>query len=79
MNQKNGLGNGEFGQFTFLDMVSLMSFFLTLMNLNENLSQNDKQDILENLSNRSDLLLKEIHEHLQNQDEKIDKILEVIT
>ena len=79
MNQRNGLGNGEFGQFTFLDIVSLMSFFLSVMNLNENLSQNDKQELAENLSNKADLLLKEIHGHLQDQDEKIDKILEVIT
>ena len=79
MNQRNGLGNGEFGQFTFLDIVSLMSFFLSIMNLNENLSQNDKQELVENLSNKAELLLKEIHGHLQKQDEKIDKILEVIT
>ena len=74
MNQ--GLGSGEFGQFTFLDMVSITSFLVGIMNLNENLTQGDKQDILSELSNKADVLLKEIHAHLEEQDRKIDLILE---
>lgn len=74
MNQ--GLGSGEFGQFTFLDMVSITSFLVGIMNLNENLTQGDKQDILSELSNKADALLKEIHAHLEEQDKKIDLILE---
>ena len=71
-----GLGSGENGQFTFLDSVSLISFFIGLMNLNENLTQGDKQELMEELSNKADVLLKEIHSHLEEQDCKIDKILE---
>ena len=72
-------GSGNNGQFTFLDIISLMSFCISLMNLNENLSQGDKQDILENFSRNADFLLDEIHTHLDNQDKKIDQILEVLT
>lgn len=70
-----GLGTGEYGQFTFLDMVSITSFLVGILNLNENLTQGDKQDILSELSNKADILLKEIHTHLAKQDKKIDLIL----
>ena len=70
-----GIGTGDNGQLTFLDYISLMSFFIGLMNLDENLSQGDKQDILSELSNKADILLREIHAHLQRQDEKLDMIL----
>ena len=70
-----GLGSGDNGEFTFLDLVSLCSFIIGLMNLNENLTQGDKQDIQDDLSKKADLLLKEIHQHLTEQDSKIDMIL----
>lgn len=63
-------------QFTYLDILNIMSFCISLMNLNENLSQGDKQDILENFSRNADFLLEEIHGHLTEQDKKIDKLLE---
>jgi hypothetical protein len=69
------MGSGENGQFTFLDMLNLISFMIGMMNLNENLTQGDKQDLLENFSQKADYLLNEIHSHLQEQDMKIDKIL----
>ena len=74
-----GLGNGENGQFTFLDTINLISFMIGIMNLNENLTQGDKQDLLKTFSQKADDLLNEIHSHLQSQDEKIDKILEEIS
>ena len=70
-----GLGSGEYGQFTFLDTVSLTSFLIGVMNLSENLTQGDKQDILSEFSNKADILLKEIHTHLEEQDKKIDLIV----
>ena len=73
-----GLGSGENGQLTFLDTVNLISFMIGLMNLNENLTQGDKQDLLETFSQKADDLLNEIHSHLKQQDIKIDRILEEI-
>ena len=75
----NGLGNGENGQFTFLDTINLISFFIGMMNLNENMTQGDKQELMKELSKKSDLLLKEIHAHLKDQDKKIESILEVLS
>lgn len=74
-----GLGSGENGQFTFLDTISLISFMIGIMNLNENLTQGDKQELMEEFSRKADVLLNEIHGHLADQDNKIDKILEEIS
>jgi hypothetical protein len=75
----NGLGSGNFGQLTFLDFINLLSFFIAIMNLNENMTQGDKQELQEDLSKKADLLLKEIHGHLEAQDIKINKILEELS
>lgn len=74
-----GAGSGPDGQFTFLDMVNLLSFLIGTMNLEENLTQGDKQDLMKEFSEKADYLLKEINQHLQKQDEKIDKILEELS
>ena len=73
------LGSGPDDQFTFLDMVSLLSFLIGTANLQENLTQGDKQDLMETFSKKADDLLKEIHRHLKEQDNKIDKILEELS
>lgn len=62
----------------FLDIITLISFYIQLMNLNENLGQSDKQDILQEFSSKADVLLQEIHQHLQKQDEKIDVLLKAV-
>lgn len=62
-------------QLSFIDMLSIASFAIGLENLEENLTQGDKQDLQKDLSDKADLLLKEIHEHLERQDQKIDEIL----
>lgn len=74
-----GIGSGENGQFTFLDTINLVSFMISMMNLNENLTQGDKQDLLKTFSQKADDLLNEIHSHLKDQDKKIDKILEELS
>lgn len=64
------------GQLDFLDWISIMSFIIALMNLDENVTQGDKQELQEDLANKADLLLTEIHTHLERQDIKLDRILE---
>ena len=70
-----GLGSGENGEFTFLDIVSLVSFFVGLENLDMNLTQDDKQDLQQDLTDKANLLLTEVHRHLEQQDDKLDIIL----
>lgn len=72
------MNNNYNNQLGFVDILSIMSFVIGLMNLDENLTQNDKQELQQDLSNQVHLLLNEIHSHLQNQDDKIDKILEIL-
>ena len=71
-----GLGSGDNGEFTFLDIITLVSFYIGIMNYDENLTQSDKQEIENQLSSKIDLLLNEIHSHLEMQDRKIDFIIE---
>lgn len=74
----SGLGSGSRGEFTFLDSVALLSFFLGVMNLEENLTQSDKQDIQDDLNGKIDVVLTEIHGHLEEQDKKLDTLLDRI-
>ncbi len=67
--------NIERNQLSFLDLVSIASFCIGLMNLDENLTQGDKQDLMQEFNNQTENVLKEIHRHLQEQDRKIDLIL----
>ena len=64
--------NNELG---FIDLLSIASFVIGLMNLEENLTQGDKQDLQKDLSNKADMLLTEIHKHLEEQDKKLDYII----
>ena len=64
------------GQLDFLDLITLASFVIALQNLDENITQSDKADLQEDLSQKADLLLKEIHGHLEKQDALLTQILE---
>lgn len=55
-------------QFDILDILNILSFVIGVKNLNENLSQNTAEDLLS-------AAVKEIHEHLSEQDRKIDLTL----
>lgn len=71
-----GLGSGDSGEFTFIDFLALASFWISLQNLELNLTQKDKQDLENRLAEKSQDILDEIHGHLTLQDKKIDMILE---
>lgn len=59
-----------------LDAMNVLSFLLGIENLNQNMTQNDKQDLVQQLDNKTTRLLNEIHAHLELQDKKLDKILQ---
>ena len=71
-----GFGSGDCGEFTFLDYINIIAFWIAIQNYDMNLTQDDKQDLMESLTNKSQELLKEIHGHLEEQDRKLDLILE---
>lgn len=72
------LGSGNQGQLTFIDIIGIMGYLVGLENLDMNLTQDDKQQLQQDLANKADLLLKQIHSHLEQQDNKIDLILDKI-
>ena len=59
----------------FLDVLSVMSFCISLQNLELNISQDDLQKETERLDTSLRQNVEEIHRHLEMQDKKIDKIL----
>lgn len=74
----SGIGSGENGQLTFLDTIAFISFIVGILNFEENLTQSDKQDLLEEFNDKASYLLTEIHTHLEEQDHKLDKIIELL-
>ena len=64
------------GEWTFLDIVTLISFVIGLQNLEMNITQEDMQNTTERLDSALRKEVRDIHRHLQEQDDKIDMILE---
>lgn len=62
-------------QLEFLDILNVLSFLIGIMNLQENLTQGDKQELLQKFDFQTHTILKEIHTHLEQQDDKIDNIV----
>lgn len=60
---------------TFIDAISVVSFLIALQNLELNISQDDLQTEAEHLDKAMREQIRQIHEHLEAQDIKIDKIL----
>lgn len=55
-------------QLSFIDLLSIMSFCIGIMNLDLNVSAED-------IDNQTQTLLNEIHSHLKQQDNKLDNII----
>lgn len=72
------MGSGENGQLTFLDFITLISFWVGLINLKENMTQGDKQDLMKKFDEQTKVVLGQIHTHLKEQDTKIDHILTLL-
>lgn len=62
----------------FMDMLNILSFIISIMNYDENLTQSDLQNITKNLDEKTTLLLNEIHSHLEEQDKKLNRIMEAL-
>ena len=74
MCNKNMLRSNN-NQLELLDLLSIASFCIGLMNLDENITQGDMQDLEQQFNTQTKKVLDEIHNHLKSQDLKIDEIL----
>ena len=61
-----------------LDALTLLSFVISILNYEENLTQSDKQDLLDNINAVTSDAIVRIREHLNYQDKKLNEIMEVI-
>ena len=59
----------------FINTVNVLDFLISMKNLQENTAQTDQQNFEERVNEKIQLALKEIHNHLQEQDKKIDLIM----
>ena len=71
-------GSGNNGEYTFLDLLNILSFFLALKNLDLNVDQNYMQDVQQKFNDQISSVVDQIHAHLQTQDDKIDEILSIL-
>ena len=58
-----------------LDAVSLLSFIVGVANYNENLTQNDKDDIMRRLDEQTADILRAVQKSLEEQNEMLREIL----
>ena len=76
------MSKDEDRQLNFIDILSILSFIIGLQNLELNVDQNDMDQQTREIQDKASKLvssaLSEIHQHLKMQDDKINKILEVL-
>ena len=78
LNLFSNLGSGENGEYTFIDILAIIGFLIAFENLGYNISQDDMQKQTQELDGRLHETVDEIHRHLREQDEKIDRLLELV-
>ena len=71
-----GLGSGSDGEWTFIDIISLIGFCVGLQNLDLNISQENLDNQTQELDAKLHEVVNDIHKYLTLQDEKINRILE---
>jgi hypothetical protein len=72
------MGSGDNGEWTFLDILSLISFCISLQNLKLNIAQEDLDNQTKELDKDLRQNVDDIHGHLAVQDEKLNIILKIL-
>lgn len=80
------MDNIENKSFGFLDMINILSFWVTVMNLEQNIEQSKEQNINKANEKQQKEMLQEIHSEFEIQNErlslieyKLDEILSKLT
>lgn len=69
------MDNNSFFNQNAMDVLNILSFVIGLLNLNENLTQGDKQDLMSAFDKQTETVLKDIHERLDSQDQRLETII----
>lgn len=67
------MNNNE--QLTLLDILNILSFIMGILNYNENLTQGDKQELMQEIDNKISLVLDKVQKHLEIQDKQLNIII----
>lgn len=59
-----------------LDIIQIVSFVVGIQNYRENLTQNDKDDIMNHLDQQTKDILTEVKAELKRQNEMLEEILD---
>lgn len=62
----------------FLDMVSILSFMYGIANYQENLTQNDKADLMDKLDRQTRDILERLEKDIDEQNAMLKEILEML-
>lgn len=61
---------------SFLDNLNVASFYLGLLNYQENLTQTDKQDLVHSMQSTNEALLSELRRDISEQNAMLREIIE---
>lgn len=61
-----------------LDAITLLSFIIGMVNYGENLSQNDKDDMMQALDRKTNLLVERLEKDLEEQNMMLKEILAIM-
>ena len=59
----------------FMDAVNLVSFLVGIKNLQENLSQNDKQELMEKFDEQTRTLLQKVEDSVDEQNKMLSDLI----
>lgn len=62
----------------FLDTLSVLSFVIGMMNYDENLTQSDKDDMLQAVDRKMTAMLHQLEEDLEEQNDMLREILALL-
>ena len=62
----------------FLDALAVVGFVIGIMNYNENLSQSDKDDMIQQFNNKAEDILERLEKDLEEQNQMLREILEIL-
>lgn len=62
----------------FLDALAVVSFFVGLANYRENLTQNDKAEIMDKLDRQTKDILVKLQKEIEDQNKMLIRILELL-
>ena len=61
---------------SFLDNLNVASFYLGLLNYQENLTQSDKQDLVRSMQSTNEALLAELRKDISEQNAMLREIIQ---